>query len=332
MPSFKSIFITCSFMFLLMVGCNSSTKKNVSTTKDSKQNELRENLGYAGNYVSDAYEKRNEGYDWVAVTIKEIINNQLYVTFRSRADKKRPTCTFDGTFYKINDHIYHTFVEGKEVLLDIQKDTLEVKTKHSGDEGVLAFYCSGGANLAGKYHKINSALDTSQIDKTIFSQVLQLQGIGFSISSVKKGYTPVVTITPFGLEISNTPQTIEYDGQIVNAEIDDLNSDGSPEVLIYIRSDGSGSYGNVLGFSVNNKKSMSRIYFPPVAENNTINEGYMGHDAFSIVETKLVQRFPIYKEGDVNANPTGGVRQITYELLDGEASRYFKIQSISEED
>ena len=47
----------------------------------------------------------------------------------------------------------------------------------------------------------------------------------------------------------------------------------------------------------------------------------MGHDRFYIKESKLFREFPIYKEGDPNANPTGGIRRIQYKMVDGEASR-----------
>lgn len=55
----------------------------------------------------------------------------------------------------------------------------------------------------------------------------------------------------------------------------------------------------------------------------------MGHDEFAIIETTLARRFPIYKDGDTNNNPTGGTRQIEYKLKDGEASRLFVIDKIS---
>ena len=45
----------------------------------------------------------------------------------------------------------------------------------------------------------------------------------------------------------------------------------------------------------------------------------MGHDEFRVVESSLVRRFPVYREGDTNAKPTGGTRQISYELKAGEA-------------
>jgi hypothetical protein len=45
----------------------------------------------------------------------------------------------------------------------------------------------------------------------------------------------------------------------------------------------------------------------------------MGHDQFAVVENALVQRFPIYRDTDTNARPTGGTRQLQYKLVPGEA-------------
>ena len=121
------------------------------------------------------------------------------------------------------------------------------------------------------------------------------------------------------------------EGTVINSEVGDLNIDGFPEVLVYIQSAGSGSYGSVIGYSVNNGKSMSMIAnLPPVAENPEASEGYMGHDEFAIVESSLIQRFPIYKPGDINAKPTGGTRQVQYKLKDGEAMRQFVVDQVVE--
>ena len=45
----------------------------------------------------------------------------------------------------------------------------------------------------------------------------------------------------------------------------------------------------------------------------------MGHDEFAVGEGTLVGRFPVYREGDKNAEPTGGTRQLQYKLEAGEA-------------
>ncbi|MGB5190195.1 PliI family lysozyme inhibitor of I-type lysozyme [Robiginitalea sp.] len=163
-----------------------------------------------------------------------------------------------------------------------------------------------------------------------FQKILTLQDITFDITTIGDGSVSELTIEPTGLEIDNQKIALEIEGQVVNAEIEDLNSDGFPEILIYTVSAGSGSYGDVIAYSVNNGKSISQIYFPDITENKEAGMGYMGHDEFAVVETSLVRRFPVYKPGDSNSNPTGGTRQIQYKLQDGEASRLFVIDNISE--
>ena len=166
--------------------------------------------------------------------------------------------------------------------------------------------------------------------KNVFQKTLTLQNITFDIRTTGEGSISELSIQPKGLEIDNQKIVIELDGQVINAEIEDLNSDGFPEILIYTISAGSGSYGNVIGYSVNNGKSISQIYFPEITENKEASSGYMGHDEFTIIETSLARRFPVYKDGDTNNNPTGGTRQIEYKLKDGEASRLFVINKISD--
>ncbi|QXP68493.1 PliI family lysozyme inhibitor of I-type lysozyme [Polaribacter sp. AHE13PA] len=166
--------------------------------------------------------------------------------------------------------------------------------------------------------------------KIIFQKNLTLQNITFDLSNTGEGSISQLTIQPKGLEIDNKKITLELEGQVTNAEIKDLNADGFPEILIYTISAGSGSYGDVIGYSVNNGKSISQIYFPEISKNEEARSGYMGHDEFAITETTLARRFPIYNDEDTNNNPTGGTRQIKYKLKDGETSRLFVIDKISE--
>ena len=144
-------------------------------------------------------------------------------------------------------------------------------------------------------------------------------GITFRVTSPNAGSINEVTITPSGLEIDNSPVTVEIDGTVTGAEVSDLNFDGSPEIYVYATSAGSGSYGSLIAYGTNNRKSMSPIYLPPVVDHPEASKGYMGHDEFAVVELGLVQRFPIYREGDTNAEPTGGTRQVQYKLEAGEA-------------
>ena len=146
-----------------------------------------------------------------------------------------------------------------------------------------------------------------------FNTELTYPGSNISFKINTKGDSLI--IQPSGLSISNETLYHDITGYtVVNAEIGDLNIDSYPELFVYLTSDGSGSYGKLIGYSVNNGKSVSQVYLPDISENDEVSKGYMGHDEMAIVENTFCQRFPIYKEGDSNTNPTGGTRQIQYKL------------------
>lgn len=160
-----------------------------------------------------------------------------------------------------------------------------------------------------------------------FNTELTYPGSNISFKVNTKGDSLI--IQPSGLSISNETLYHDITGYtVVNAEIGDLNIDSYPELFVYLTSDGSGSYGKLIGYSVNNGKSVSQVYLPDISENDEVSKGYMGHNEMAIVENTFCQRFPIYKEGDSNANPTGGIRQIQYKLVDGESSRILKIDKV----
>ena len=163
-----------------------------------------------------------------------------------------------------------------------------------------------------------------------FDRTLELLGIRFRVTSPNDSSINKLTIVPFGLEIDNSAITREIDGTVTGAEVADLNADGSPEIYVYVASAGSGSYGLLVAYAANRRKSMSEIYLPPIAENKSAAKGYMGHDEFAVVESTLVQRFPIYRSGDTNARPTGGMRQLQYRLTPGEAGWILKLDKVVE--
>ena len=175
-----------------------------------------------------------------------------------------------------------------------------------------------------------SVLPASAPPPVPFDQTLKLQDISFRVTSANSGSINELNILPSGLTIDNTPIARPIEGQITRAEVADLNTDGSPEVYIYIRSAGSGSYGTLVAFSANKGKSLSEIYLPPVTDDAKAARGYMGHDDFAVVESTLVRRFPVYKDGDNNAAPSGGMRQLQYKLKAGESSWQLKLDRVVE--
>ena len=159
-----------------------------------------------------------------------------------------------------------------------------------------------------------------------FKQDLSLQGVIFHVSTPNEGSINKLTILIDGLKSKTDPIEKEIGGTVTGAEIADLNSDGSPEIYIYTTSAGSGSYGNVIGVSINKMKSASDIFMPPITDDKKLSAGYMGHDEFSVVENSLGRRFPIYRPGDTNNEATGGLRQIEYKLTAGEASWVLRVK------
>jgi len=159
-----------------------------------------------------------------------------------------------------------------------------------------------------KRQPIESGLDTTLVH----------QGISFWVACANQSALDTVRVTPAGLEIDNRAQERAIDGTVTGVEVADLNRYGSPEVYVFVTSAGSGSYGSVVGYSANRKNSMSDVYLPSLLKDG-IGIGYMGHDRFTIEEDALVRRFPIYLNGDTNANPTGGMREVHYQLVAGEA-------------
>ena len=163
-----------------------------------------------------------------------------------------------------------------------------------------------------------------------FKQEFELNGVRFVVEATNEGSMNNLTITPSGLSEVNDVISREIDGSVTNAELGDINADGSPEIYVWVTSAGSGSYATPIGYSANNNKSLSEIYFPPISEDAVNSKGYMGHDEFAVVEGVVAQRFPIYKDGDTNAQPSGKMRQLQYKLTAGEAGWVMKVDRVVE--
>ncbi|MEB3361784.1 MAG: PliI family lysozyme inhibitor of I-type lysozyme [Synechococcaceae cyanobacterium] len=159
-----------------------------------------------------------------------------------------------------------------------------------------------------------------------FSRSLSLQGYSFQVKATGEGSQQQLTITTRGGKRPIKPITQTVDGQVVGAEVADLNSNSQPEIYVYVQSAGSGSYGQLVAYTVTTGNELSPIYLQELTGAPT--QGYQGHDEFSVVEGCLVRRFPIYKPSDSNAKATGGLRQICYKLKNGEASWILRPTSV----
>ncbi len=68
-----------------------------------------------------------------------------------------------------------------------------------------------------------------------FQQTLTLQGVTFTVTCDNDSSINQLSIVPAGLEIDNTAITQDVDGQVVGAEVADLDANGSPELYVYVR-------------------------------------------------------------------------------------------------
>jgi hypothetical protein len=314
-------FVALPVLFCILVSCNQPsqvTEKNITAGS------------FEGIYVSEGYALRGEGYDWVAISLCALTDSSVQVAVRSRADLKNTTCTFDSEALVTEQGLLSIPFEDKEITLTLQGDTLKIGGRDEKSSNLLYYFCSGGGTLKGTYTRVTGPFDETQLFETGFEKTLSLQGITFNVTAVNTGFRTELTIESEGLEVDNTPAVHSIQGWISGAETEDLNSDGSPELLIYIRSTEGGNLCRVIGYSVNAGKSMSQVSLPELMENPEASQGYIGYDEFAIVETSLVRRFPIFEWDGSTYEPTGKTRQIQYRLEEGEALRHFRIESITE--
>lgn len=277
-----------------------------------------------GNYVSDGYQQRAEGSDWVGVHIEQTSDTTVHIRIRSRVDIKKPTCTFDADAQVIGKDSLESLHEGKSVLYLFKNDTLTIKGRNEEAENLLYFFCSGGATVAGAYAKINGELDQTQIDKTDFQASLSYDKLMFFIDQ-KEGK---LTIQPVGLTEDSRTIVREVKEEVKTAEIGDIDGDNSPELFFYVKSSNKGLA--LVGYSTNNGKSLSEVSMTPIAENDPMLNGYKGEDEYAMVENNLVRRFPIYAKEGNDFKKSGKMRQIQYKLKLGEACKVLEVDKVVE--
>ncbi|APD07226.1 hypothetical protein UJ101_01715 [Flavobacteriaceae bacterium UJ101] len=158
-----------SVLLLVLIICFVSCKQTTHTQHNPSHIELENRyINHSGNYVSESYSKRDMGYDWVAVKINQTSPGQISISIRSRADKKKPSCTFDSIAEKIKDNTFQTIIEKKTILFEFNHNALTISTKDFDDRFILMYFCNGGGSLMGEYKKITEELDHTQIDKKPF--------------------------------------------------------------------------------------------------------------------------------------------------------------------
>ena len=159
-----------------------------------------------------------------------------------------------------------------------------------------------------------------------FAKKLVGEGFSLEVSSPNEEGSNTLTIRPTGLQSDNSPVERPVAGVVTHVELKDLDGDGAPELLVWLSHPGSSDFGELAAFSTNHRKSLSDIFIELPEKSDLA--GYRGRDEFEVVENTFVRRFPVYLDGDKDADPTGGMRQFQYKLQKGEAGWLLKLDQV----
>lgn len=159
-----ALLLSLPIIFACQAKTKNQDKKSIDTTLEGVSTITEKLMG--GNYVSAGYQQRNKGYDWVAVIVEDLGNGRLHIKVRSRADKKKATCTMDAIVDKVDGLVYRASLPQGKVLFEFADDRLTIKGEDDKDMPALYYYCSGGASLAGNYSRITEKIDTASAMST----------------------------------------------------------------------------------------------------------------------------------------------------------------------
>jgi hypothetical protein len=153
-----------------------------------------------------------------------------------------------------------------------------------------------------------------------YDSTLKLGKAGFKVSCNNKGLEKNnLSIAPVGFENGARDVTFEVKGRVNKAEVDDLNMDGFPDLIIYVNLPGDKSKLNIIAVSSDKNQGFLPIYFPDILDDPKIKSGYKGGDEYYLMEGNLVRRFPVFNMQDTaNIQPTGMYRQVMYRVIYGE--------------
>jgi hypothetical protein len=165
----------------------------------------------------------------------------------------------------------------------------------------------------------------SQIKRT--DTTLTIGKVGYRIDCNNKDTAlNELDVRPIGFDHEARESRFFIRGRIIRSEIDDLNNDGFPDLMIYTVIGARTWYGNAYAIMSLSNKSFTPVGLPDVQLDAKSKEGYRGHDEFFLLEGKLMRKFPIYKPEDKDI-PTGGRRVMQYELTGSEDTGFrFKVQ------
>lgn len=147
--------------------------------------------------------------------------------------------------------------------------------------------------------------------KSHFDKSLRFNVYRFNVTAADSGRVRDLLIKAYRGELLLTNFRVRVDGAVVGAEVADLDGNRFPELYVYTASYGSGSFGRVYAWQFLPDRKAD-VALPNWRAEST--KGYMGHDSLWVDEGILCRKYPVYRFGDANAEPSGGYQMIRYKL------------------
>lgn len=173
-------------------------------------------------------------------------------------------------------------------------------------QGNLPDYAGGNAPVRSR-----PIVTPPTLTRKLYTKSLHYNVYTFTISGADSGAVRDLTINAYRGSLLLTKFGVRVDGAVVGAEVADLDNNRFPELYVYSTSDGSGSFGRVHAwqFLPERKADITSVNWPL-----STNNGYMGHDSLWVERGVLCRKYPVYRSGDSNSEPTGGTRMVRYQL------------------
>ncbi len=162
---------------------------------------------------------------------------------------------------------------------------------------------------------ISSIVHAQKTNK--YDSTLKIGKVGYRVTCMNRANNQnVLSIKPIGFKNESREAAMDLKAKVTSAEIDDLNQDGFPDIIIYIL-EPSGKT-NLFCVSSRENESMQPIYFPDITNDSQLSKGYRGQDEYKLVEGVLFRKFPIYDADTAIKIPTKKARQIMYRVMVGD--------------
>ena len=147
-----------------------------------------------------------------------------------------------------------------------------------------------------------------------YNKIIRQAGTAFSISSRPVIDCAVHVVTVSIARKSERTATFKADLDYLAHTVQavDLTGDGKPEFIVFSKISGTSS-AETLDVYFTKENSICRASLREFEDKT----GYRGGDKFQIDGRLIVRKIPVYREGDADNKPSGGIRTLKYELKDG---------------